>query len=123
MIKYLFLALLSTLVIFGCTSTQNGGKFDTGEIRTCNSDLNRLHRGMTKDEVKAIYGLPIDSGHTNDGWFYWFVVTKASTTFSAHERYYYQKSWLQLFFDKNNRLAAYRESCDGKNVQASVILK
>lgn len=83
------------------------------EPQACNKNLDQLQRGMSKDQVKEIFGLPLQSGTTTDGHFYWIILTNAGTSVSKTERRLEYDSMLQLFWDKNNTLIGYRERCNG----------
>ena len=83
------------------------------EPQTCNKNLDQLQRGMSKDQVKEIFGMPLHSGTTPDGYFFWIVLTDASTSESKSARWLEYNSILQLVWDKNNTLIGYAERCNG----------
>jgi hypothetical protein len=86
------------------------------ELYCCNCDsrLKELRRGMTKAEVKEIYGSALHSGHTNDGFFYWIVLPKTGTERVSHARRLEYKYKLQLFWGRNDKLIGYREIYNDK---------
>ena len=97
----------------GCASNSANANYTQPELQTCNQNLDQLQRGMSKDQVKEIVGLPLHSGTTTDGYLYWIVVTNATTSRVMHARRLEYNSLLQVFWDKNNTLIGYRERCNG----------